>query len=110
MRLLTPRYHRRAFRTWRRPESLNVAGTRLDQVEHEDVGCVVDRRRGVAQLIQQPSRRAAHDDRQGDEDDVDVLIVDVANQFAERAFQFRIGFGPKAVGAAVIEETLDLEA
>ena len=91
--------------------AVDLSRARLDQVEHENIRHVVDRGRGVAQVVQQVHDALDVADRQRDEDDVRAMLLHVAAQGrASGPRSLCIAFHAEPIGAAIIEEAGHLEA
>ena len=88
---------------------MNFAGARLDQVEDENIRNVVNGRRRVAQIVQQIHHAFHVPNRQGDENHVGAVGLDVGAEVAQGSDQFGVGLHAEPLAAAIVEEAFDLE-
>ena len=93
-RRLAHRHHRQAA---------DRVDARLDQVGNEDVGHEIDRRRGVAQLLEQAQDARLRRHRQGDVDHVDAVGARVIGEARQAAEVLPVGELLQPAGGAVVE-------
>ena len=84
---------------------MDLSGARLDQVEDEDVGHVVDRSGGVAQVVEQVHDPLHVADGQRDEYHVRAVFLHVMGKVAQAADEFRVGFHAEPIAAPIVAAT-----
>ena len=84
---------------------MQLAGACLDQVKDKNIRHVVDRGGGIAQIIQQVQHPLQVAYRQGNEYDVDGVLLGVGAEVRQTADQLHIRFQLQPVGPTIVEES-----